>query len=430
MKLMKILNSGTKNFSRNLDILLHKRRLKVQSNSISVTKIIKDVKKNGDKSLIKYEKKFNQNKIIKPTSKQISKSIASLDKEVKKAIDLAYNRIFKFHSLQKFKNILYVDKFKNRIEYKYLPIDSVAIYVPGSSASYPSSVLMNAIPAIVAGVKRVVMINPGLKGKQSSAVLYAAHKCKIKEIYSIGGPSAVAAVTYGTKKIKKVNKIVGPGNAFVAAAKKEVFGDVGIEGMTAGPSEVTVVCDKFSNPKWIASDLIAQAEHDILAQCILISKDKKLIKKIQLEIFDQLKDIPRSSVASKSLLNNGILMHISSDKDIVDVINKIAPEHLELNVKNYKSLVPKIKNSGSICLGKYAVMAMTDYNIGSNHILPTNGSAKYSSGISVNEFYKRISYINLTKKGIESLGPSVITLANYEGLAGHAQSVKKRIRRK
>jgi len=427
---MKILNSGTKNFSRNLDILLHKRRLKVQSNSISVTKIIKDVKKNGDKSLIKYEKKFNQNKIIKPTSKQISKSIASLDKEVKKAIDLAYNRIFKFHSLQKFKNILYVDKFKNRIEYKYLPIDSVAIYVPGSSASYPSSVLMNAIPAIVAGVKRVVMINPGLKGKQSSAVLYAAHKCKIKEIYSIGGPSAVAAVTYGTKKIKKVNKIVGPGNAFVAAAKKEVFGDVGIEGMTAGPSEVTVVCDKFSNPKWIASDLIAQAEHDILAQCILISKDKKLIKKIQLEIFDQLKDIPRSSVASKSLLNNGILMHISSDKDIVDVINKIAPEHLELNVKNYKSLVPKIKNSGSICLGKYAVMAMTDYNIGSNHILPTNGSAKYSSGISVNEFYKRISYINLTKKGIESLGPSVITLANYEGLIGHAQSVKKRIRRK
>jgi len=427
---MKILNSDNKDFARNLDILLHKRRLKVQSNSVSVTKIINDVKKNGDKSLIKYEKKFNQNKIIKPTSKQISKSIASLDNKVKKAIDLAYNRIFRFHSLQKFKNILYIDKFKNRIEYKYLPIDSVAIYVPGSSASYPSSVLMNAIPAIVAGVKRIVMINPGLKGKQNSAVLYAAHKCKIKEIYSIGGPSAIAAVTYGTKKIKKVNKIVGPGNAFVAAAKKEVFGDVGIEGMTAGPSEVTVVCDKFSNPKWIASDLIAQAEHDILAQCILISKDKKLIKKIEVEILDQLKDIPRSSVALKSLLNNGISMHISSDKEIVDVINKIAPEHLELNVKNYKSLVPKIKNSGSICLGKYAVMAMTDYNVGSNHILPTNGSAKYSSGISVNEFYKRISYINLSKKGIESLGPSVITLANYEGLIGHAQSVKKRIRRK
>jgi histidinol dehydrogenase len=397
---------------------------------VSVTNIIKDVKKNGDKAILKYEEKFNQNSIIIPTSKQISKSIKSLDKQVKRAIDLAYTRIYKFHSLQKFKNISYIDKLKNKLEYRYLPIESVAIYVPGSTASYPSSVLMNAIPAIVAGVKRIVMINPSYKGKQNPAVLYAAHKCKIKEIYSIGGPSAIAAVTYGTKKIKKVNKIVGPGNCYVAAAKKEVFGDVGIEGMTAGPSEVTIVCDKFSNSEWVASDLIAQAEHDNLAQCILISKDKKLIEKVKVEIFKQINEIPRASVAKKSLMNNGILIHVSSDKKIIDVINKIAPEHLELNIKNYKSFIPKVKNAGSICLGKYAVMAMTDYNVGSNHVLPTNGSAKYSSGISVNEFYKRISYVNLSKKGIESLAPSVITLANYEGLAGHAQSVKKRIRRK
>jgi histidinol dehydrogenase len=397
---------------------------------VSVTNIIKDVKKNGDKAILKYEKKFNQNSIIIPTSKQISKSVKSLDKKVKQAIDLAYTRIYKFHSLQKFKNISYIDKLKNKLEYRYLPIESVAIYVPGSTASYPSSVLMNAIPAIVAGVKRIVMINPGYKGKQNPAVLYAARKCKIKEIYSIGGPSAIAAVTYGTKKIKKVNKIVGPGNAYVAAAKKEVFGDVGIEGMTAGPSEITIVCDKFSNPEWVASDLIAQAEHDNLAQCILISKDKKLILKIKKEISKQLKKISRISIAKKSLISNGILIYINSDKKIIDVINKIAPEHLSLNIKNYKSFIPKVKNAGSICLGKYAVMAMTDYNVGSNHVLPTNGSAKYSSGISVNEFYKRISYINLTKRGIENLGPSVITLANYEGLAGHAQSVKKRIRRK
>jgi len=176
--------------------------------------------------------------------------------------------------------------------------------------------------------------------------------------------------------------------------------------------------------------LIGQAEHDVLAQCILISKDKDLIQKVKIEISKQLKELPRVSIAKKSLISNGILIHINSDKKITEVINKIAPEHLELNVKNYKSFIPKIKNSGSICLGKYAVMAMTDYNVGSNHVLPTNSSAKYSSGISVNEFYKRISYINLSKKGIESLGPSVITLANYEGLAGHAQSVKKRIRRK
>ena len=427
---MKILNSKSKNFDKLLDNLLLQRKKKIQSDSVSVTNIIKDVKKNGDKALLKYEKRFNQNNTIIPSSKQIKKSINSLDKKVKKAIDTAYNRIYKFHSLQKFKNISYTDKLKNKLEYKYVPLESVAIYVPGSTASYPSSVLMNAIPAIVAGVKRIVMINPGYKGKQNPAVLYAAKKCKIKEIYSIGGPSAIAAVSYGTKKIKKVHKIVGPGNAYVAAAKKEVFGVVGIEGMTAGPSEVTVVCDKFSNPEWVASDLIGQAEHDILAQCILISKDKDLLDKVKIEITKQLKEIPRASVARRSLINNGILMYVSSDAKIISVINKIAPEHLELNIKNYKSLVPKIKNSGSICLGKYAVMAMTDYNVGSNHVLPTNGSAKYSSGISVNEFYKRISYINLSKKGIESLGPSVITLANYEGLVGHAQSVVKRIRRK
>jgi len=427
---MKILNSNDINFDHQLDKLLLIRKKKVQSNSVSVTNIIKDVKKGGDKALLKYEKRFNKNKIIVPTSKQISKSIKILDKKIKQSIDTAYNRIHKFHSLQKVKNILYIDKFKNKLEYRYLPIESVAIYVPGSSVSYPSSVLMNAIPAIVAGVKRIIMINPGFKGKQNSAVLYAARKCKIKEIYSIGGPSAIAAAAYGTKKIKKVNKIVGPGNAYVVAAKKEVFGDVGIEGMIAGPSEVTIVCDKYSNPVWIASDLIAQAEHDALAQCILISKDKKLIDKVKFEIFKQLKEIPRQLIAKKSIRSNGVLMHISSDKKIAEVVNKIAPEHLELNVKNFKSFIPKINNAGSICLGKYAVMAMTDYNVGSNHILPTNGSAKYSSGISVNEFYKRISYINLSKKGIESLGPSVITLANYEGLVGHARSVKKRIRRK
>ena len=427
---MRELNSKNKNFNKILNDFLIKRRNKVKSNSVSVSSIIKDVKKKGDKALMKYEKKFNDNKIIKPSLKKISKSIASIDNKVKKAIDIAYQRIYKFHSLQKFKNISYIDKFKNRLEYKYIPIDSVAIYVPGSTASYPSSVLMNAIPALVAGVKRIVMINPSLKGKQNPAVLYAARKCKIKEIYSIGGPSAIAAAAYGTKTIKKVSKIVGPGNAYVAAAKKEVFGDVGIEGMTAGPSEITIVCDRFSNPEWVASDLIGQAEHDVLAQCILISKDKKLIEKVKVEINNQLKEIPRASIAKKSLMKNGVLIYINSDQKIIDVINKIAPEHLELNVKNFKFFVNKIKNSGSICLGKYAVMAMTDYNVGSNHILPTNGSAKYSSGISVNEFYKRISYVNLSKKGIETLGPSVITLANYEGLAGHAQSVKKRIRRK
>ena len=426
---MKLLDGKNKNFDKHLDRLLNQRKKKI-SNAISVSKIINEVKIKGDKAVLKYEKKFNKNTKIIPSKNQISKSISSLDDKVKKSIDLSFERIMKFHSLQKFKDISYTDKFKNKLEYRYLPISSVAIYVPGSTVSYPSTVLHNAIPAIVAGVKRIVMINPGYKGKQNPAVLYAAKKCKIKEIYSIGGPSAISAVTYGTKKIKPVDKIVGPGNAYVAAAQRFVSGDVGIPLLTAGPSEILIVADKNSNPEWVASDLIGQAEHDNLAQCILISKDKSLLNKVRIEVFKQLKKIPRTSVAKKSLMNNGILIYINSDKQIIKTVNKISPEHLELNVKNYKSFVPKIKNSGSICLGKYAVMAMTDYNVGSNHVLPTNRSARYSSGISVNEFYKRISYINLSKKGIESLGPSVITLANYEGLVGHAISVKKRIRRK
>ncbi len=427
---MKLLLSRKKNFDKNLKKLLTQRKNKIQSSSISVLKIINDVKKNGDKALKKYEKKFNKNKKIFLSTKDISRAISSLDKKVKNAIDLAYNRIYKFHKLQKFKDISYTDKFNNKLEYKYVPLSSAGVYVPGSKAAYPSSVLMNAVPALVAGVKRVVLVNPSFKGRPNPAVLYAARKCGIKEIYSIGGPSSIAALAYGTKKIKSVDKIVGPGNQYVAAAKKAVFGEVGIEGMTAGPSEVTIVCDDFSNPEWLASDLIGQAEHDELAQCILISKSKKMIDKVKLEVFKQLKDIPRMSIAKKSLIKYGILIHVTSNQKIVEVINKIAPEHLELNIRDFKNFIPKIRNSGSICLGKYAVMAMTDYNVGSNHVLPTNGTAKYSSGISVNEFYKRISYINLSKKGIESLGPSVITLANYEGLAGHALSVKKRIRRK
>ena len=427
---MKILNYKSKNFDKLLDNLLLKRKKKLQSNSVSVIKIIQDVKKNGDKALLKYERRFNKNNIIVPTSKKINQKIKSLDKKVKRAIDQAYDRIYKFHSLQKFKNISYTDKYKNKLEYKYIPLASVALYVPGSTASYPSSVLHNAIPAIVAGVKRIIMINLGYKGNQNPAVLYAAKKCGISEIYSIGGPSAISAVTYGTKKIKPVDKIVGPGNAYVSAAQRYVSGDIGIPSLTAGPSEVLIVADKNSNPEWVASDLIGQAEHDNLAQCILISKDKSLLDKVKIEIQKQLKTIPRASVARKSLINNGILIYIGSDSKIISTTNKIAPEHLELNLKNYKSIVKSIKNSGSICLGKYAAMALTDYNVGSNHVLPTNGSSKYSSGISVNEFYKRISYINLSKKGIASLGPAAITLANYEGLHAHAQSIIKRIRRK
>jgi len=427
--MIKILDSKKNNFGFSLDNLLSKRKNKIKFKSNIVTNIIRDIKKNGDKALLKYEKKFGENSTIFSKPEEIQKQIKNLDKKVKKSIDLAYSRIFKFHSKQKVKNIYYKDKLKNKLGYKYLPIETVGIYVPGGTASYPSTVLMNAIPALIAGTKKIVMANPRNKGKQNPGVLYAAKKCGIKEIYSIGGAQAIAALAYGTKKITKVNKIVGPGNLYVSVAKKEIFGDVGID-MIAGPTEITVVGDKYSNPDWIASDLIAQAEHDDLSQSILISKDKNLISKVKKSLTEQLKKLPRKSIATKSLKSNGILINVSSDQKLVEVINKIAPEHLELNIKNYKNIVNKIINAGSIFLGKYSTEAFGDYLAGTNHVLPTTGSAKFSSGLSVYDFYKRISYINLSKKGIETLGPSVITLANFEGLAGHAKSVELRIRRK
>ena len=427
--MIKILDSKKNNFSSSLDNLLSKRKNRIKFKSNIVINIIRDIKENGDKALLKYEKKFGKNSIIFSKPKEIQKQIKNLDRKVKKSIDLAYSRIFKFHSKQKVKNIFYKDKLQNKLGYKYMPIDSVGIYVPGGTASYPSTVLMNAIPAIVAGTKKIVMVNPRNKGKHNPGVLYAAKKCGIKEIYSIGGAQAIAALAYGTKKIKKVNKIVGPGNLYVATAKKEVFGDVGID-MIAGPSEITVVGDKFSNPDWIASDLIAQAEHDELSQSILISKDKNLINKVQKSVSNQIIRLPRKLIAKKSLKSNGILIYVSSDQKLVEVINKIAPEHLELNIKKYKNIINKIINAGSIFIGKYSTEAVGDYLAGTNHVLPTSGSAKFSSGLSVYDFYKRISYVNLSKKGIETLGPSVITLANFEGLEGHAKSVELRIRRK
>ena len=426
--MINIINCKKKNYQIILNKLL-KRREKSNGKTKIIKKIINDIRKNGDKALLKYEKKFSNNFNIVSRKNDFSSEIKFLSSKVKKAIDFSFNRISNFHSRQKVKNIFYKDRFNNRLNYKFVPISSVGIYVPGGTASFPSTVLMSAIPARIAGVKRIVMMNPKINGKHSPAVLYAAKKLGIKEIYSVGGAQAIAALTYGTKKIKKVDKIVGPGNIFVSNAKKKVFGEIGID-MIAGPSEITVLADKFSNPEWVASDLIAQAEHDVNSQCILISKDMNFIKKVKLLIKEQLRNLPRANIASKSLKFNGILIYVENQNQIINIINDIAPEHLELNIKNYTKILKNIKNAGSICLGKYSAMAITDYNAGTNHILPTNSSSKFFSGLSVYDFYKRISYIKLSKKGIESLGPSAITLANFEGLDGHAKSIQLRIRRK
>ena len=288
---------------------------------------------------------------------------------------------------------------------------------------------MNCIPALVAGVKNIFLTTPVLGTRVNPAIIYAAKKCGVKKIYKTGGAHSIAALTYGTKTFQKVDKIVGPGNAFVASAKKEVFGDVGID-MVAGPSEVSIVADKNSNPDWIASDLIAQAEHDVYAQSILITNNKNFIKLVNARLKVQLASLPKKKIASKSIKNFGLAVYVKNQKKISDVVNTIAPEHLEISFKNYQNILKKIRNAGSIFIGKFSPEAMGDYIAGPNHVLPTSGSAKFSSGLSVNDFLKRHSLIKITKSGIERLGPSVINLANHENLNGHANSVRIRLKRR
>ena len=420
--MIKVFNFKKSNYTKKLAFLLRKRTLGNNKEEKLVKSILSDIKKNGSKAVLKYEKKYSKNSQIKPSIKKINSSIKSLDRKVKDAIDYAYKRIYKFHSAQKIKNISYKDSLGNRLEYKYFPIDSIGVYVP---ANLPSSVLMNTIPAKIAGVKKIVLVNPKTKGRLDPAVLYAAKKIGVSEILSIGGAQAIGSLAY----VQKVNKIIGPGNIFVANAKKELFGQVGLEGMIAGPSEITILADNNSNIEEITTSMIAQAEHDVKSQSILITKSKKIANEVNKRVFGYLKNLPKKKVALRSLKTNGLIILIKDDKQITQVINEIAPEHLEMNVKNYKKYLNKIKNVGSICLGKYSPMAVTDYNAGTNHVLPTLGSAKFSSGLNLSEFYKKISYINLSKKGVEVIGKKAITLAEYEQLIGHAQSIKSRIRR-
>ncbi len=419
--MIKVINCKKKNYMKTLNSFLNKRRNSKTYDTKIVLKILKDIKTNKYKALLKYEKKFSNNNQIKINKTQINKSIKSLDQKTKNAIDFAYSRILNFHSKQKVKNILYKDKLGNRLEYKNVPIHSIGIYVPANLAS---TLLMNAIPAKLAKVKRIVLANPKNNGKLNPAVLYAAKKLNIKEIYSMGGAQAIGSLAY----IQKVDKIIGPGNIYVARAKKEVFGDVGIEAMSAGPSEITIIADKNTKIKEVETSLIGQAEHDINAQSILITKSLRLIKEIKKNISKSINNLPRKKIITQSLKKNGLFIYADTDKQIIDSINTIAPEHIELNVSNFRKYINKIINAGSICIGSYSPMAVTDYNSGTNHTLPVMGSAKFSSGLNIDEFYKKISYITLSKKGIEVIGKKAITLAEYEGLCGHALSIKSRIK--
>ena len=432
--MLKLIKSNQKNFLAKLDIVLKKRKLKDSKIDLKVKRIIKDVKKNKDLALIKYEKKYSNIrnislKNIKFSALEKKEIIRRLDKKTKHSIDIAFERILNFHKKQKLSSFFFTDKFKNSFSYKISAITRVGVYVPGGLASYPSSVLMNCIPALVAGVKEIYMTTPSMSKSYNPAVVYAAQKCKVKEIYKIGGAQAIAAMAYGTKTIQKVDKIVGPGNAFVANAKKQVFGEVGID-MIAGPSEVTIVADKWSKPDWIAADLIAQAEHDESSQSIVLADDIKIIKQINYFLREQLKDLPKKKIAYKSLKNFGLSILIKNKKLLTDTINLIAPEHLEIFAKNAEKILKNVQNAGSVFLGEYSPEAIGDYLAGPNHVLPTTGTARFSSGLSVYDFLKRYSVIKMTKSGIERLGASVINLAEYENLEGHANSIKIRLKKK
>ncbi len=419
---MKIINFNKKLAVIELEKFLEKRRSGKNVNLSIVEKILKDVKKSKIKAVIKYEKKFSRNNKIYPTKREINNSINMLERNVKKAIDFAFERIKKFHELQKIKEIKFVDKYKNKIIYKNVPLESAGIYVP---ANLPSTLLMNAIPAKISGINRIVLANPKVDGKLNPAVMYAAKKCGIKEIINVGGAQAIASLAY----VQKVSKIFGPGNDFVARAKQLVFGDVGIEGMIAGPSEVTVIADNNSNIDQIITSMAAQSEHGINSQSILICKNKKFANIFKKKIFKEIKNYPRSKIIKKSLLSNGLIIIAKNENQVIKCANTISPEHIEILTKKPEKYLNKIYNAGCIGLGKFSPVAASDYCVGSNHVLGVMGSAKFASGLNLSDFYKKISVFTLSKKGIEVIGKKAITLAEYEGLKFHAQSIKSRMRR-
>ena len=419
--MIKSIDYSKKNSSKKLTEFLDKRRKGKKVNKSKVSKILKNIKKNKLKAVKFYENKYSNNRKIFPSKIEINNSIKSLDPKTKISIDFAFNRILKFHTLQNTKNVRYQDKYKNLIEYKKIPIQTVGIYVP---ANLPSSLMMNAIPAKIAGVKNIILANPRIDGKLNPAVIYVAKKCGIKKILNIGGAQAIGALAY----ILKVDKIVGPGNDFVAAAKREVFGDVGMEGMVAGPSEVTVIADNLSDIDKIATSMIAQSEHGVNSQSILIAKNIKLVKAVKEKIKKIISSLPRKKIIEKSLRTNGLIILAKNNSKAIEAINIISPEHLEILTNQSNKLKNKILNAGSVGIGRYSPVAASDYNVGTNHTLGTLGSSKFASGLNLNDFYKRISFFKLSKKGIEVIGKQAITLAKYENLHAHALSIKSRLK--
>ena len=394
-----------------------------------VLKIITSVKKNGDKALSLFTKKFdgiliNSNN-IKLNKFIIEKSGEKLTAELKSAIKTSIKRVTDYQKRKLTKNYRYKDEFGNKLGWNVSPLERVGIYVPGGTASYPSSLIMTGCLARAAGVKEIIICTPPNKNGINESILYVAKLLKIYEVYQVGGAQAVAAMAYGTKSITKVNKIVGPGNIFVAAAKKQVFGNVGID-MIAGPSEVLILSDSYANPDFIANDLLAQAEHDSKASAILVTNSKKIAKKVHEQVNKLVKYAKRKNIIKQSLNKNGKIYIMSSVKDCIEFTNKFAPEHLEIFLKNFTKFEKDFKNAGSIFVGENSAEAFGDYIAGPSHVLPTNGNALFSSPLSSLDFIKYSSFTSISKLGMKRLSKNVETLAESEGLYEHSNSVRIR----
>ena len=427
----RFINYSDKSFKKKFDHLIFDKRKFNNRINTTVKKILNEIVKNGDDGLNHYVSKFDKINVKEINELFISKDVLKrayngLKKEQKQALIIAADRIKKFHQHQVPKNFNYVDDLNVNLGLTHSPIDSAGFYVPGGKAIYPSSVLMNAIPALVAGVDRRTLVSPISDLNKSSIVLAAAHIAKVTEFIRIGGAHAVAALAYGTKTILPVDKIVGPGNAYVAEAKRQVFGKVGIDSI-AGPSEVLILCDESADPDHVAIDLLSQAEHDELAQSILITTCNEIATKVKISVEKFLMEISRSKIASSSWYDFGAIILVENLNQAIELINIKAPEHLQLILKNAQKVVKEIKNAGAIFVGPYTPEAMGDYIAGPNHVLPTNGTAKFSSGLGVIDFYKRTTIVNFNKNSLDELGKYVITLAEAEGLEAHAKSISIRI---
>ena len=395
-----------------------------------VKNILDDVKSRGDQALYDYNKKFDNVSLssLQVTEKEIEDAFNRLDKELLDVIRYSHENIVRYHTKQKRNDFLDKDTDGVILGQIINPIEKVGIYVPGGTAAYPSTVLMNAVPAKVAGVEEIVMVTPPNEdGTISDVILAAAKIAGVTKIFKVGGAQAVAALSYGTETIPAVYKIVGPGNIFVAMAKKMVFGEVAID-MVAGPSEVLIISDDSSDPVHIAADLLSQAEHDKLAACILVTTSEELAKSVAVEIESQLAELPRQEIARESINNNGRIIIAKSIEEAILISNEIAPEHLELAVMDPFALLSKIKNAGSIFLGHNTPEPLGDYLAGPNHTIPTSGTAKFASPLSVDDFIKKSSVIYYSKEALEKVKDKVILFAESEGLTAHANSVRKRFK--